>query len=94
MCTSENNNRTKNTPDALVKVLGSGCKKCIRLEANAKQALASLGMEPLVEHITDLSQIVSYGVMATPALVIGQKVVSMGKVLRSDEIKTLLEKNL
>ncbi|MDL2287464.1 thioredoxin family protein [Eubacteriales bacterium OttesenSCG-928-G02] len=75
-----------------IKILGSGCKKCNELEANTKAALAQLGMDTVIEHITDFAVIASYGIMTTPALVVGKKVVSYGKVLNTDEIVRLLKK--
>lgn len=75
-----------------VKVLGGGCAKCHELEANAKAALASLGLDQSVELITDFSVIAAYGVMSTPALVVDGKVVSYGKVLKKDEAKALIRK--
>lgn len=74
-----------------VKVLGSGCAKCIALEVATKAALERLGMDPTVDHVTDFAQIAAYGVMTTPALVIDGKVVSLGKVLKTDEIVKLLQ---
>ncbi|WP_296130072.1 thioredoxin family protein [uncultured Anaerococcus sp.] len=75
-----------------IKILGSGCAKCIALERSTREALAELNVEEDIDHITDFSQIASYGVMSTPALVINGKVVSYGKVLNKDEVKELLEK--
>ena len=75
-----------------VKVLGSGCARCNALEAAAKEALTELGMDTAIDHVTDFSQIASYGVMSTPALVVDGKVVSFGKVLTKAEVKTILEK--
>lgn len=75
-----------------VKVLGSGCAKCNELEANTKAALAELGMDTTVDHVTDFAQIAAYGVMTTPALVVDGKVVSYGKVLKKDEVVKLLQK--
>lgn len=82
---------TKNVEGAAVKVLGSGCKKCNELEANAKQALTQLGMETAIEHVTDFAQIAAYGVMTTPALVVNGKVVAYGKVLKTEEIVKILQ---
>lgn len=76
-----------------VKVLGSGCAKCNQLEENVKAALTQLGMDTTIEHVTDFSQIAAYGVMTTPALVVGGKVVSYGKVLKVEEAVKLLEQN-
>jgi small redox-active disulfide protein 2 len=80
------------TSGASVKVLGSGCAKCNALEAATKEALAELGMETAIDHVTDFSQIAAYGVMTTPALVVDGKVVSFGKVLKKDEVAVILKK--
>lgn len=69
-----------------IKVLGGGCAKCHELHANAKAALEEMGIQGEVELITDFSVIATYGVMSTPALVIGNKVVAYGKVLKKDEV--------
>jgi len=83
---------TAKTEGASVKVLGSGCAKCIALEAATKAALAQLGMDTAIDHVTDFAQIAAYGVMSTPALVVDGKVVAYGKVLKQDEVVTLLQK--
>jgi small redox-active disulfide protein 2 len=75
-----------------VKVLGSGCAKCNALEQAVRDALAELGMETTIDHVTDFTQIAAYGVMTTPALVVDGKVVSYGKVLKKDEAKALIRK--
>lgn len=75
-----------------IKVLGSGCAKCNQLEAATKEALEKLGMDTTIDHVTDFSQIAAYGVMTTPALVVDGKVVSYGKVLKTEEVIKLLEK--
>lgn len=75
-----------------VKVLGSGCAKCNQLEAATKEALEKLGMNTTIDHVTDFAQIATYGVMTTPALVIDGKVVSYGKVLKTEEVIKILEK--
>lgn len=75
-----------------VKVLGSGCAKCVALEQAAREALEELGMETAIDHVTDFSQIAAYGVMTTPALVVDGKVVSYGKVLKKEEVKALIQK--
>jgi len=80
------------TGGASVKVLGSGCAKCNALEAATKEALGKLGMDTTIDHVTDFSQIAAYGVMSTPALVVDGKVVSYGKVLKTDEVVKLLQK--
>lgn len=74
-----------------IKVLGTGCKKCNDLTNNAKAALDQAGLaNETIEHITDMAQIAAYGVMSTPALVVGGKVVSMGRVLTPTEIAKFL----
>lgn len=78
--------------DAGVKVLGSGCSKCNALEDAVRAALTELGMNTTIDHVTDFSQIAAYGVMTTPALVVDGKVVSYGKVLKKDEVKTIIQK--
>lgn len=75
---------------ARIKVLGSGCAKCITLENNVKEALLALGKTEEIEHVTDFIEIASYGVMSTPALVIDSKVISFGKVLSKEEVMHLL----
>lgn len=75
-----------------VKVLGTGCAKCSALEAAVRSALEELGMDPVIGHVTDFSQIAAYGVMSTPALVVDGKVVSYGKVLNKDEAKAVIRK--
>lgn len=74
-----------------VKVLGGGCCKCETLLANAKEAVAKAGVDAEVEYITDFSVIASYGIMSTPALIVDDKIVSMGKVLKSSEIEKFLK---
>lgn len=80
------------TEGAGVKVLGSGCAKCNQLEAATKKALEQLEMDTTIDHVTDFSQIAAYGVMTTPALVVDGKVVSYGKVLKTDEVVKILQK--
>lgn len=77
---------------ASVKVLGSGCAKCNQLEAATKAALEQLGMDTTIDHVTDFAQIAAYGVMSTPALVVDGKVVSYGKVLKTEEVVKILQK--
>ena len=80
------------TEGAAVKILGAGCAKCNQLEAATKAALGQLGMNTTIDHVTDFSQIAAYGVMTTPALVVDGKVVSYGKVLKTDEVVKILQK--
>ncbi|MEG0785176.1 MAG: thioredoxin family protein [Christensenella sp.] len=78
--------------NAAIKILGSGCEKCKQLEANTVEALRQLGMNTAVEHVTDFAQIASYGVMSTPAIVYNDKVLSYGKVLKTEKIVELIKK--
>ena len=93
-CNEESVEAAKETlsSGASVKVLGSGCDKCNALEKNVKEALSELGMTDKIDHVTDFGQIAAMGVMSTPALVIDNKVVSMGKVLSKDEVIKALKK--
>lgn len=75
-----------------ITVLGSGCKACHALHESCKEAVAELGINIEVEYVTDMQKIASYGVMRMPALVINEKVVSMGKVLKKEDIIKLLKK--
>ncbi|MBF8983211.1 TM0996/MTH895 family glutaredoxin-like protein [Lutibacter sp. B2] len=76
-----------------IKVLGTGCANCKKLEANAKEAVKELGLENVtIEKVEDIPSIMKYGVMKTPALVIDEQVKVMGKVAKKDEIKKLIQK--
>jgi small redox-active disulfide protein 2 len=75
-----------------IKILGSGCKNCIALEKNTKAALQELGLDTQIEKVTDFDKIMQYGVMTTPAIVIDEKVVSFGKVLKPKEITEIIKK--
>lgn len=74
----------------IIKVLGSGCSKCIALTDNVRQALSNTGKQADLVKVTDVAEIAAYGVMSTPALVIDEKLVSYGKILKADEIAALL----
>ena len=70
----------------VIKILGSGCKNCISLKENTEIAVKETGISADIIKITDFKDIMAYGVMSTPALVINEKVVSSGKVLKPKEI--------
>ena len=76
----------------IIKILGSGCKKCMTLAENTKEALTALGREAEIIKVTDFAEIAAYSVMSTPALVIDETVVSFGKVLKPGEITKFIEK--
>ncbi len=73
-----------------IKVLGAGCKSCHEQYENAKKAVENLGLDVEVEYITDMEKVMSYGVMSMPALLVNDKIVSVGKVLKPKEIEKLL----
>jgi small redox-active disulfide protein 2 len=74
-----------------IEILGTGCKKCQQLEANAKQAVANLNLSAEVQHITDPVEIAMRGVMSTPAMTINGKVVCKGQVISPAQIQPLLQ---
>lgn len=74
----------------VIKVLGSGCSNCKKLEENTRKAVEELGIEATIEKVTDFKQIMAYGVMKTPALVVDEKVKIMGRVPSTEEIKKYL----
>ena len=73
-----------------IKILGSGCTKCDKLEAAARTAAAELGAGAEFEKVPAPAEIASWGVMATPALVIDYEVVLAGRVPSTDDVKALL----
>jgi len=77
----------------IIKILGSGCPNCQRLEANAKQAIEDLNLDAKIEKITDITEIMNYGIMSTPALVADEKVLSYGRIPDVEEIKQLLKQD-
>jgi small redox-active disulfide protein 2 len=74
-----------------VKILGSGCRNCQNLEANTAQALHDLGIDATIDHVTDEVEIIGYGVMSTPALVIDDDVVVSGRVPGPDQLRALID---
>ena len=70
-----------------IEILGSGCARCHGLKDNVRKALAILGKDAEVVDVTDMQQIMAYGVMSMPVLVIDGKVVSAGRVLSPEEVK-------
>ena len=75
-----------------IKVLGAGCKSCHEQYEYAKSAVKEMGLSVEVEYITDMEKVMTYGVMSMPAIVVNEKVVSMGKVLKVAEVERLLHK--
>lgn len=75
-----------------IKVLGACCKKSTETFENTKAAVKEMGLDVEVENIGDIIEITKYGVMTTPALVIDEKVVSFGKMLKTKDIIKIIEK--
>jgi small redox-active disulfide protein 2 len=73
-----------------IKILGSGCRNCQNLEANTTQALHDLGIDATIDHVRDEMEIIGYGVMSTPALVIDDEVVVSGRVPSPAQVRTLI----
>ncbi len=73
-----------------IQILGTGCPKCKKLTENAEAAAKMLGIEYEIQKVTDINDIMKFGVMLTPALVVDGQVKVVGKVLSPDEIKPML----
>lgn len=73
-----------------LQILGPGCPKCKKLAANAEAAVEDLGIECEIEKVTEINEIMKFGVMVTPALAIDGQVKAVGKVVSPDEIKKML----
>ncbi len=70
----------------VIKVLGTGCRKCERLENRVKELVQENSLDAEVQKVNDINKIVDYGVMMTPGLVINEKVVSSGIIPKDDQI--------
>ena len=76
-----------------IKILGTGCTKCKTLEKLTKSAIEELGIEASIVKEEDIVNIMQYGVMSTPGLVINEKVILSGRLPKMDEIKEILTQN-
>jgi small redox-active disulfide protein 2 len=74
-----------------IQVLGTGCRKCNQLYENTQQAVAESGVDATVEKVTDLNDIMAFGVMVTPALAIDGQVKVSGKVPTAEAIKEMIQ---
>lgn len=74
----------------VIKILGSGCANCKKLEANVREAVKEMGIKATIEKVQDFKDIMSYGVMKTPALVVDEQVKVMGRVPSVEDIKKYL----
>lgn len=75
----------------IIKVLGTGCTKCKKLEEHAKKAVKEMGIDATVVKVEDFMEIMGYGVMSTPALVVDEQVKAVGKLLSVEDIKQYLK---
>ena len=75
----------------VIKILGGGCKNCAVLAENVEAAVKEAGIEAEIVKVTDFKDIMAYGVMSTPALVVDENVVSYGRVLKPKEIFQILK---
>ena len=73
-----------------IKILGAGCANCKKLEENTRTAVQELGIDAEIQKIEDIAQIMGYGVLSTPGLVVDGEVKASGRLLSVDEIKTVL----
>ena len=73
-----------------IQVLGSGCPNCKRLEKYARMAVAQMGIEATITHVTDMQEIMTYQILSTPGLVIDGQVVSSGRVPAIAEISSMI----
>ncbi|MGC9373962.1 MAG: thioredoxin family protein [Bacteroidales bacterium] len=76
-----------------IKVLGTGCPKCKKLEKITRDVVAEMNMDANISKVEDITQIMEYGVMMTPALVINENVVFSGQLPSASEIKEQITKN-
>lgn len=78
----------------IIKILGSGCRKCNDLEKITKEVVRENNIDAEVNKVEDIKQIMNYGIMSTPALIINEKVVVTGWVPAKSEIKSLIERKI
>ncbi|MGB2754815.1 MAG: thioredoxin family protein [Phycisphaerae bacterium] len=74
-----------------IQILGTGCPKCKKLAENAEAAAKALGIEYTIEKVTDITEIMAFGVMVTPALVVDGQVKAAGKVPDVEAIQAMLK---
>lgn len=75
-----------------IKVLGAGCKSCHQQYENVKKSVSEMGLDIKAEYITDMEKVMIYGVISMPAIVVNEKIVSAGRVLKSADVEKLLRK--
>lgn len=74
-----------------IKILGTGCKKCLHLESKVRELVSQNGIDAAVEKVTDINEMMGYGIMMTPGLVINEQVKSFGIIPKDDQILNWLK---
>ena len=77
-----------------IKILGTGCAKCKQLEKTVREAVDEMGLDAEVEKVTEFVDIMSYGIMSTPGLVVNGEVRLAGRLPKLAEVKSILERSL
>ena len=77
----------------IIKILGTGCAKCMQLEKVTKEAVKELGIDAKIEEVKDITKILAYPILTTPGLVIDEKVVCSGKIPSKDEVKKYIRES-
>lgn len=83
---NDNQNQWRINPELNIKVLGSGCANCKRVEAIIRKVIENLGIEAEIEKVTDFDEIMKWPILSTPGLVINDKLVSAGRIPSEKEI--------
>lgn len=74
-----------------IQILGAGCSRCVRTEQNVRKAVENLGVDAEIGKVTDVNEIVDYGITSTPAVVVDGEVKFSGKILSVEEIEKVLK---
>ncbi len=77
----------------IVKILGAGCKKCLTLESKVRELVQQNNLKAVIEKVTDIQEIMNYGIMMTPGLVINEQVKSYGIIPKDDQLINWLKEN-
>lgn len=78
----------------VIKVLGPGCANCVKVEAVARKAIGTLGIEATIEKVTDYEKIMQYPILSTPGLVINEQLVTAGRIPAESEVISHIRKAL